>query len=577
MSSGSIFRRPTVLLALALCSVGGVVTLLGHLASGPQLVQKRVAFSTEAGTKAYPAFSPDGQRVAYSARGVSKVDPFHIYVRTVAADQPRQLTSASGNDISPAWSPDGNKIAFLRILDGKAEYLIVPVTGGAEQKVAEFPATGDQAQPLPAVAWTPDGKSLVVVGVSSNQTPALIAADVAGGKSTPLTPPAEGSEGDSTPAISPDGTTLAFVRNSSSDGADIFLSDMTGSPPRRVTFDDRRIYGLSWTPDGRDLVYAANRAGGMRVWRLAAYGGSPREVVIAGRQARYPVVAPAGNHLIYSDSPSVSSIWQATLGAGSSGEERPAVRSAGREFSPAWSPDGKKIANISDQTGSDELWVCDANGDNRVQITHLGGPRVRRPQWSPDGKTILITVNGERGNDLYTVAAQGGRPNQILLGAAGGSWSHDGKSIYYQTRSQIWKAAANGGTPVQLTQMRGAGNPAESVDGKYVFYPMRRGIWRVPSGGGQEQEFIVPEHEFFWTSLFPTRQGVYYTEWERSSRSQIISFYDFATSRNSVAYRMKTSDFGPDSLYSISADGKSILYPRVDQSETNLMLVENFR
>jgi Tol biopolymer transport system component len=152
------------------------------------------------------------------------------------------------------------------------------------------------------------------------------------------------------------------VRNTGNDGADIYLADLSGGSMRRLTFDDRAIHGIAWTPDSHDLLYAANRMHGWMLWRLAAYGGSPRDLPIGGQHAQFPAVSAEGRHLAFADSPSVSGIWQAALGGSSdSTEERPLIRSAGNESSAMYAPDGARIADISDQTGADEIWVSDAD------------------------------------------------------------------------------------------------------------------------------------------------------------------------------------------------------------------------
>jgi hypothetical protein len=120
--------------------------------------------------------------------------------------------------------------------------------------------------------------------------------------------------------------------------------------------------------------------------------------------------------------------------------------------------------------------------------------------------------------------------------------------------------------------------PEESVDGKYVYFHNRRTIWRVPAEGGAEEQVVIPEHDLLWVVIQPTRKGLYYLEFVRSARAMQVSFYDFSTRASEMAFRMKNADFFQAATsFSISPDGKYILYPRVDQSQTNLMLVENFR
>jgi Tol biopolymer transport system component len=578
MSSVKIWRRPQVLLALCLVSIGGVVTLLGRLATGPAVALKRVELSNEVGAKAYPAFAPDGQHLAYSARATSSKDEtFHVFIRDVTEGPGRQLTTGPANDISPAWSPDGKQIAFVRLGEGQGECVIVPASAGEERKIPGCAAPGDETQPFPSVAWMRDGQSLVVVRVADGQPPSLARLSLADGIFHPLTHPPAGAE-DSTPAVSPDGNSIAFVRSTGADNANIFVTDTTGAtPPHAVTFDGRGIRGIAWTRDGQDLLYTGYRVGGWRLWRVPAYGGSPRDLIIAGRDANYVTVAPVGNRMVYTVSPTVSSIWRAELG-GDPVVEHAIIRSSGRENGPRYSPDGKSIADISDQTGNDEIWLSDSDGGNRVQVTGFKGPELARIRWSPDGKSLIFDTNGEQGNDLYIVpAVAGGKTVRVQLGALNGSWSRDGKSIYFQARDRIWKAAVNGGDPQQISPHDGAAQPVESVDGKFVYFRNRRAFWRVPVAGGEEEQAIIPEHELMWsTTLQPTKQGMYYFEYERSAGEPVVSFFDFAEKKSSVIFHVKHGG-GRDATYSVSPDGKYVLYARVDQSQTNFEVVENFR
>ena len=384
---------------------------------------------------------------------------------------------------------------------------------------------------------------------------------------------------DSTPAVSPDGSAVAFVRSTGAEGADIFLCDPSGANPRRLTFDDRSIRGIAWTRDGQDLVYTGQRVNGWRLWRLPAYGGSPRELMIAGRDAQFVAVAPAGNRLVYTMSPTVSSIWRAALGSQERVDEHAIIRSSGRENVPRYSPDGKTIADISDQTGQDEIWLSDADGGNRVQLTGFKGPELARLRWSPDGKSLIFDASSDQGADLYIMpAAAGAKPVRVQLGAMNGSWSHDGKSIYFQAHDRIWKAGVDGGNPQQISPTEGVGQPVESADGKYVYFRNRRTFWRVPVGGGDEEEVITPEHDLMWsTTLQPTKQGMYYIEFERSANQPVVSFFDYAEKKSSVVFHLKHGGWREGATFSVSPDGKYVLYARVDQSQTNFEVVENFR
>ena len=226
--------------------------------------------------------------------------------------------------------------------------------------------------------------------------------------------------------------------------------------------------------------------------------------------------------------------------------------------------------------------MSDAEGGNRVKVTNFTAaaehPQLGRATWSPDGKWLLFDQNSDRGDEIWkTPAEAGSKPVRVLAGGHGASWSHDGKSIYYSQRVEIWRASADGGRPEQLTERGSNGSPAESTDGKSVYFRWRGGsIWRVPTAGGEAEEAINAEGPLMGDPQ-PVKGGIYYMVFERFDRSAAVLYHDFVSKKTTEAFRLPGRNFGFTPVFSISPDGKFILFARVDQSQTNLMLVQNFK
>ncbi len=129
--------------------------------------------------------------------------------------------------------------------------------------------------------------------------------------------------------------------------------------------------------------------------------------------------------------------------------------SAGANFLPAWSPDGKRIAFMSTRTGVPEIWVMNADGGKQRQITLGGGTSI--PSWHPSGEQIACVSHGQ----IWLIDADGGNPRQ-LTGVGRNhvpSFSPDGERISFwrgdqRGYGQIWTMKADGTDQKQLTQPR---------------------------------------------------------------------------------------------------------------------------
>jgi Tol biopolymer transport system component/DNA-binding winged helix-turn-helix (wHTH) protein len=549
--------------------------------------------------ESFAAFSPDGSQVAFVWGGEHQ-DRSHVYVSRIGGESPRRLTDSSAAEYAPVWSPDGHYIAFVRYSrdDQQAAIFVASSLGGSERKVYPISPGGS----LKDIDWSPDGKYLAFAERNSPAEAACVyLLSLDNFERRALTIPPKGILGDSDPVFSPDGTTVAFLRDSL-DTQEIFIVPSHGGTPRQVTFDKRIILGISWSANGRGLVFSSNRGGKYSLWRIAASGGVPERLPIGGGNwAIRPTVARHGNRLAYTNVSFVSEIWRAELPVAVGHSEKLPRQAAGNarvvappavfitstelEEGPQYSPDGKQIVFQSTRTGNYEIWRCDAAGSNLVQLTHMEGPLTGTPRWSPDGREIVFDSRPEGHSQIFVIHAEGGKPRQVTSGESENGvadWSADGTAIYFGSSRggdwEIWKTPAQGGTPVQITHQGGFA-PEASVDGRFIYYAKGRdlpGIWRVPVDGGEEKKILDAPPASGWGYFVVTGRGIYYGD--VPSRKELgIYFFDFSAEKTSIVLHLE--QFGSEGApgLSISPDRRNALYTVLAPPTVNVMLVDNFR
>ncbi len=282
-----------------------------------------------------------------------------------------------------------------------------------------------------------------------------------------------------------------------------------------------------------------------------------------------------------------SEIWRAELPAAGAKPSPPAkfITSTELEEGPQYSPDGKRIIFQSTRTGNYEIWRCDADGSNLVQLTHFEGPLTGTPRWSPDGREIVFDSRPAGHSHIFVINAEGGQPRQVTNGQdedGVADWSADGNSIYYGSNRggtwEIWKIPAQGGDSVQLTH-HGGFAPQSAPDGKFIYYAKGRdlaGVWRVPVDGGPEAKILDAPPPTAWAYFVLREKGIYYADVPHH-KDLGIYFYDFQTQKSSAVLLLE--HFGSEGApgMSISPDGRFVLYTALAQPSVNVMLVDNFR
>jgi Tol biopolymer transport system component len=376
----------------------------------PRLASLRAPAATVA-TCALVAFIPVAAGDAAPARRekvLRQIDvPHHYYYREMYLPQ---VTSGPG---SLDWSPDGSEIVYS--MQGSLwrqhvhETRAVELTSGA----------GYDHQP----DWSPDGRHIVYTSYQ-NDAMELWVLDLRSGASAPLT--RDGAV-NVEPRFSPDGSRLAFVSTMEKGRWHVYVAPFSGGVlgrPERLTPDRRsalpRYYysdydhylSPSWSPDGREIVFVSNRGrihGTGGFWRMRAQpNAEAREIHYEETtwKAR-PDLSPDGRRLVYSSY--LGRQWhQLWLLPAEGGDAFPLTYGEFDATSARWSPDGSRIAYISNEEGNTSLWILEIPGGRRRRL-EIRERLHRRPVGTLHVRVVesgsqrtlpaRVTVTGEDGRD----------------------------------------------------------------------------------------------------------------------------------------------------------------------------------
>jgi Tol biopolymer transport system component/DNA-binding winged helix-turn-helix (wHTH) protein len=445
-------------------------------------------------------FSPDGNYIFYALYEVG--EKYGSLRRVpVLGGVPSQVVVDI--DSPPAVSPDGRRLAFIRNSYDPAGWVtalfVVNADGTGERRLA----SRQQGRGLfmgAAPAWSPDGRSVacVVTDVSKKDLMNVVEVAVADGAERPLSDwrwakvlalawPADAG-----------GLLIDAFESPSRPGPQIWHLKYPGGETRRVTNDLNSYRGLSLTADARSLVTVQSDQY-TNIWD--AKDGNPRharqlKLTPGGRFGSLSGLSltPEGGIVYASNESGNYDIWIATAdGVG----RRQLTSDAHLDYAPSVSPDGRRVAFISDRTGRCRVWVMDIDGGNQTPLND----EVRdRPRWSPDGRWLVYTAP-ESAPVLWKIPAAGGEPVRLTdIAARNPAVSPDGRLVSFEhwdsesARRSLMVVPLEGGGPTRVLELGVTADLWASQwtpDGSALRFIDERGgvsnIWRQALAGGAPQ------------------------------------------------------------------------------------------
>lgn len=415
------------------------------------------------------SYSPDGAQFAFIRDEFPSDQESSLMIANADGSAERVVASRRKPEVfrarrvAPAWSPDGKTIAA--IVSDESTLMQSP-------QVMEFDVAGGSGRPVKtqdwnyigAIAWTAEKRGLIVLGAakaSSSFEGQIWHFSYSDGEARRITTDLNNYNSLS---LNADATTLVSVQSSE-------LSNIWSVPNgdsnkavqvRSGGTNGDGIEGLALAPDGR-VVFRSRFGGRDDIWIMDPDGSSPKQLTTQGGANKsganvHPFVAPDGKFIVYTaERDGLVNIWR--MGIDGSGVMQ--LTQGNGDYQPLVSPDSRWVVYTSETGGNSYLYKVPIDGGEPTRITEGFAARAA---ISPDGKWIVCSYRKDS-NSTWRYAVipfEGGEPAKVfdLIGNKGFfRWSPDSRSLYYLRDTKggvtnVWNYDPEKGESKQVTDFK---------------------------------------------------------------------------------------------------------------------------
>ncbi len=555
----------------------GCVATLWWSGREPAIVSspRYTAIATEPEPESQPAWSPDGETLAY-VRAVAGVR--QIFIRSLRTPSPAQITTEDAHCAVPQFSPDGGRIYYL----SKRVLWSVGAAGGEPQAILRN---------VRSFAVAPDGKTLAFYR-GRQEDPShvdLFFSSSMGDKSElyrqrPFPNDLRSPMNDSL-QFSPDGTELLVrARTRPPEDGELWRIPMKAGTPRRV--GSMTVHTFSWVPHARQIVFASMGEDGTGPHLMKTDVDGKRITPVTGGvgSEEGPAVSPDGKRLAFTSIQSSSDLFEIRVDGSA---PRGLLTTSLEKGNAAWAPSGTQFA-YSDAGGKEILLRSTSEGWSRplLRAGMEGVPEASRfweCSFSADGQRITFVM----GVDLHQVGVSNlARARPVLIDPENRdqhapSWSPDGNWIAYARLSgKTWEVviapSGGGGKPKIIAPgIPSAGPPslvAWSPSGAWIAYAGVGGTHLVTPEGKDDRlltkvtsrvaGFSKDGSLLYFLKLSPDRRWRLLTVDVHTGKDRLIGYMDFP----------------PDATvsgFSMHPDGTRFA-TTVAKANTDIWMIENF-